>query len=83
MKADFQKQMYDEVKRLFPDGAVETLVARASASGGQVHSINPTVRLVHTATGIEVTCGDFPSQIENYIAATIRLRIVCDHKSDV
>lgn len=82
MKADFQKQMYAEVKRLFPEGAVETLVARPSVSSGQEQSINPTVRLVHTATSIEVTCGDFPSQVENYIAATIRLRIACDFNTE-
>jgi protein subunit release factor A len=75
---NFSREIYDDAKRLFPDGAVETLVSRPA--GAPSGTLAPAVRLVHTSTGIEIVCGDFPTQIENYIAAAIRLRIACDKR---
>lgn len=74
----FSRQIYDDTKKLFPEGTVETLVSRPS--GAPAGTLAPAVRLVHTSTGIEIVCGDFPTQIENYIAAAIRLRIACDKR---
>ena len=71
---DFSRQIYDDAKKLFPIGAVETFVSRSSETSA------PAVRLVHTSTGIEMICSEFPTQIENYIAAAIRLRIVTDNR---
>ena len=76
MRAEFQKCLYGEVKRLFPEGSVEVLVAR----GQLFQPPDPAVRLVHTPSGISVDCAEFPSQQQNYIAAAIRLRIACDEK---
>ena len=81
MKTDFERQIYDDVKRLFADGTVQTCVAQPSFSGGLPQTVDPAVRLVHTITGLEVTCSDFPSQTENYIAAAIQLRIACDRST--
>ena len=79
MDTDFPRKIYAEAKRLFQEGAVETLVSRSSctvADGG----MDSAVKLVHVATGEEILCDDFPSQIENFIAAAIRLRIQCDNR---
>ena len=78
MDTDFPRKIYSEAKRLFPDGAVESLVSRSSGivAGGGTDS---AVKLVHVATGQEVLCDEFSSQIENFIAAAIRLRIQCDN----
>jgi hypothetical protein len=73
---NFSRQIYDDARKLFRDGTVETLVSRPS--GAPLGASDPAVRLVHTATGIEIICSEFPTQIENYIAAAIRLRIACD-----
>jgi hypothetical protein len=78
MANEFQTCLYAEVKRLFPEGAVEVLVARPE-SFPPVD--NPAVRLIHTASGIAVDCDEFPSQQQNYIAAAIRLRVACDEKN--
>ena len=78
MSADFPRQVYGEIKQLFPAGTVETQVARPVVFGPEPSAMDPAVRLVHTPTGIEASCSDFPSQTENYIAAAIRLRIACD-----
>jgi hypothetical protein len=78
MDTDFPRRIYDEVKRLFPDDTVQTLVSRPTLLSSRQGAIDPVVRLIHTPTGIEITCDDFPSQTENYIAAAIRLRIACD-----
>ena len=75
---NFQQQIYDETKGLFPEGEVQTLICRRS--GEQPGAFGPAVRLIHTPTGIEISCDEFPSQIENYIAAAIRLRIACDNR---
>jgi protein subunit release factor A len=80
MDPHFPKRIYGEAKKLFPEGAVETLVARAEGPAGHQGSRDLAVRLVHSPTGIEVTCDDFPSQTENYIAAAIRLGIACDQQ---
>ena len=77
MRTEFQACLYDEVKRLFPEGAVEVLVTRAQL----FQAPDPAVRLVHTASGTSVDCAEFPSQQQNYIAAAIRLRIACDEKN--
>ena len=74
----FSREIYDDAKRLFPDGTVETLVSRPLE--GPAGTSAPAVRLIHTSTGIEIICSDFPTQIENYIAAAIRLRIACDKR---
>jgi protein subunit release factor A len=49
--------------------------------GSGVGVFDAAVKLIHTQTGIEMTCDEFPTQIENYIAATIRLRIACDSET--
>jgi protein subunit release factor A len=77
MDPNFPKQIYDDVKKLFPVGAIETLVSRAPGPDGPANS-DSAVCVVHTPTGLEIVCDDFPSQIENFIAAAIRLRIACD-----
>jgi hypothetical protein len=78
MSAGFSEQIYDDAKRLFPDGIIKTHVTLPAVFTPEPSAIDPAVRLVHTPTGIEVCCSDFPSQTENYIAAAIRLRIACD-----
>jgi len=80
MDPNFSRRIYDEAKKLFPKGAVEALVSRPAGPVGEPGNSDPAVRLVHTATGVEITCSDFPTQIENYIAAAIRLRIACDKR---
>jgi protein subunit release factor A len=78
MNDSFSKRIYQEAKKLFSEGEVETLIHRATGPAGQPGNINAGVRLVHKATGVQITCDDYPSQTENYVAAVIRLRIVCD-----
>lgn len=80
MNTKFPGQIYPEVKQLFPDGTVQTLVSRPTGLNVQPGTLDSAVRLVHTFTGIEITCGEFLSQIENFIAAAIRLRIACDKR---
>lgn len=81
MATNFPRQIYDESKKLFPNGDVETFVSREHPSPGTPFgAVDPAVRLVHIPTGIEITCADFPSQTENYIAAVIRLSIACDKR---
>ena len=77
MDTDFPRKIYAEAKRLFPDGAIETLVSR-SLEQGAARKLDSTVKLVQVATGQEIICDEFPTQIENFVAATIRLRIQCD-----
>ena len=81
MESNFQQRIYNDVKRLFPAGSVDVLVARPFGPGKRTEKFDASVRLVHKASGKEVTCGDFPSQIENYIAAAIQLRIECDRSN--
>jgi protein subunit release factor A len=72
----FAIAIYDDAKRLFPEGEVQVLIARApGASSGK---LLPEVRLVHLPSGLEVICHEFPTQTENYIAAAMRLRAACD-----
>jgi protein subunit release factor B len=80
MDTNFPRQIYDEAKKLFPDGTVQTLVCRATGPGASPEKLDAAVRLVHTATGIEVTCDEFSTQIQNFVAAAIRLRIACDKR---
>jgi protein subunit release factor B len=80
MDPNFSRRIYDEAKQLFPEGAVETLTVRPIGPGGRLDKLDPAVRLIHYATGMEATCSDFPTQTENYIAAAIRLRIACDKR---
>jgi protein subunit release factor A len=80
MDPNFSKRIYDDAKKLFLEGAVEVLITRAAGPAAQGGTFDPAVRLVHKASGIEITCSDFPSQTENYIAAAIRLRIACDKR---
>ena len=77
MKSSFKDQVYKDATRLFPDGAVQVLVARPKFHPDSM-TVDPAVRLVHTATGTEVSCSEYSSQTENFIAAIIRLRIACD-----
>jgi hypothetical protein len=77
METDFKKQLYQDAKRLFPHGTVEALVAPPK----MFEPVDPAVHLVHTPSGVSVTCDEFESQTENYIAAAIRLRIACDEKT--
>jgi protein subunit release factor B len=80
MDTNFPRQIYDEAKKLFPDGAVQALVCRAAGPGALPEKSAAAVRLVHTATGIEITCDEFSTQIQNFVAAAIRLRIACDKR---
>lgn len=77
---DFARDIYDDAKRLFPQGAVEALISRPPGTppGGS----DPAVQLHHLDTGITIVCADFPTQIENYIAAAIRLRVALDERGD-
>jgi protein subunit release factor B len=76
----FTKQVYEETKALFPEGAIEVFVARCRGPGSD-EPLSAAVRLVHTATGISVDCDQYSSQRLNLIAATIQLRIACDKKT--
>ena len=77
MDSEFPRQIYEEVKRLFADGTVQALVTRGSdPDGGQ----DAAVQLVHEDTGTKITCNEFSSQIQNYVAAAIRLRVALDTK---
>jgi protein subunit release factor B len=78
MDDGFLKRIYQEAKKLFSEDEVETLIHRATAPAGQPGNISTAVRLVHKATGIQITCDDYSSQTENYVGAAIRLRIACD-----
>ena len=82
MDTDFPRKIYAEAKRLFPEGAVETLVSRSSGDVESGGMNSAAVKLVHTATGREILCDEFPSQVENFVAASIRLRIQCDNRGD-
>ena len=77
MKSFFTDEVYRDTKRLFSEGAVQILVARPKFDPDRI-AVDPTVRLVHTVTGTEVSCGEYSSQTENFVAAMIRLRIACD-----
>ena len=81
MASDFSKLIYTESRKLFPKGAVEILVPRAKGPTAGLADLDASVRLVHKPTGIEVTCNDFPTQIQNYAAAAIRLKIACDKRT--
>jgi protein subunit release factor A len=74
---DFTKTLYPEVKQLFPEGAVQVLVAR-SKGPGSVAPVDPTIKLVHITSGTSITCDDYASQTKNFITAMVRLRIACD-----
>lgn len=76
MSADFKTQLYEDAKRLFPRGTVEARVAASK----MLEPPDPAVQLVHTPTGLSVTCDEYENQTENYIVAAIRLRIACDEK---
>ena len=80
MSSDFSKKIYEDAQKLFPKGEVQTLVCRGAGPGELPGAFEATVRLVHTPTGIEKTCDEFPTQIQNFIAAAIRLRIACDRR---
>ena len=69
----FQTQVYEHTKQLFPDGAVDVLVAPAPGPSSN-ETPSPAVRLVHRATGLSVDCEEYPSQIQNRIIATLQLR---------
>jgi protein subunit release factor A len=80
MEPEFLKRIYQEAKNLFPEGQIETLIHRAQAPAGELGKFSTAVRLVHKPTGIQITCDDYSSQTENYVAAAIRLRIACDER---
>ena len=76
----FQMHVYEDIKRLFPEGAVDVLVA--PASGPDSHKPpSAAVRLIHRATGMTVDCDQYPSQVQNRIIATLQLRIACDNRN--
>ncbi|HEY3897364.1 MAG TPA: hypothetical protein VGM54_02060 [Chthoniobacter sp.] len=83
MTPKFAEIIYEDVKKLFPDGAVEKYVVPLAMSGGLPKRINPAIRLVHRTRGIEVTCSDFRTHTENFVAAVIRLKIACDELDEV
>jgi protein subunit release factor B len=58
----FQMHLYEDIKRLFPEGAVDVLVVRASGPGSKEQP-NAAVRLVHRATGITVDCDHYASTV--------------------
>ena len=66
-----------DVERLFPKGGLQIQIAPTKPDEPRT---NPAIRASHQASGLSVTCGDFPTQAENYIAAIIRLRVMCDEK---
>jgi hypothetical protein len=72
----FAAAIYDDAKRLFPEGEVQVLLA--GLPGAQPEELLPEVRLIHLPSGLEEICGQFPTQTENYIAAALRLRAACD-----
>lgn len=74
----FAKDIYRDAQSLFEEGEVQVMVCRQP--GEPVGRLSPEVRLVHQPSGIEITCGEFPTQTENYIAAALRLRIACDRR---
>lgn len=71
----FLASIRPDVERLFPKGAL--LIQTAPTKPEDTHT-NPTIRIVHPASGLSATCGDFTSQAENYIAAILRLKTMCD-----
>jgi hypothetical protein len=77
MAADFSNRIYYLIKQLFPDGRVQVLVWRPVINISEPIAVNPAVRLVCTPSGIGAARNDFPSQIENFVVAAIRLRIAC------
>ena len=79
MDSEFPRQIYEEAKKLFPDGGIRTLTARAS---GPDSANDAAVQLVHEDTGTKITCNEFSSQIQNYVAAAIRMRIAMDAQED-
>ena len=78
MDENFSEDIYQEARKLFPESEIEVLIERAPAPAGQPGKTSTAVRLVHKATRIQVTCDDYSSQKQNYVAAAIRLRIACD-----
>ena len=79
MDSEFPRQIYEEAKKLFPNDKVRTLVARAP---GPDSADDAAVQLVHEDTGTKITCNEFSSQIQNYVAAAIRMRIAMDAQED-
>lgn len=80
MKSNFAAQIYEDAKKLFPDGAVQTLSRRIETASGELPKVDSAVRLIHTPTGTTITSEEFSTQYENFVAAVIRLRIACDER---
>ena len=83
MSSDFRQfhmEVYGQTKRLFPDDAVDVLVARAPGAGSD-EPLSPAARVVHRATGLSIDCERYPSQIQNRIITTLELRIACDARN--
>ena len=78
MPDDFSRVICTEARNLFPDGAVEVLVFDPSDPAEAKAHV--AVKLIHTSSGIEASCSDFPTQIQNCALAAIRLRIACDEQ---
>ena len=78
MKSNFAAQIYEDAKKLFAEGTVQTLTRRIEPASGEPPKVDTAVRLIHTPTGTTITSEEFSTQYENFVAAAIRLRIACD-----
>jgi protein subunit release factor A len=74
---NFAEAIGREARRLFPEGAVQILVARGHGPESDQPQ-DPVVKVVHGESGISATCRDYASQTKNLAAALIQLRIACD-----
>ena len=74
---EFQLQVYEETKKLFPEGAVDVLVAPEPEPGSPQRA-SAAVRVIHKATGRVINCSHYDSRIQNRIIATLQLRVACD-----
>ncbi len=78
MDPEFPRQIHDEARKLFPEGAIQILMGRMP---GPDAGPSAAVKLIHNATGIEEICDKFSTQIQNFTAAAIRWRVACDGHS--
>lgn len=62
MDRNFADEIYQEAKKVFPEGEIETLIQRAQGPAGQPGKLSAAVLLVHKPTRIQIACDDYPSQ---------------------